>query len=198
MSALQPARTKGPTMALLTSDRSHKIEITIDYRTGRVTADERHESDNGLPFWIYHGHGTRMTHPGSVLDTDELASLWTEEMAAAVVAGYTDWWDGNNTCGTLTDDARKIVDDFSDLLISEVENLAAGWASWEVADWLEPSMPRRGDPVIFNIDGEEGLLTRENVGRIAARLESEARSECILLQGDVERYLTHFLDSQEE
>lgn len=164
--------------------------------TALIAVDSVHNSDNGVPFHVWHRRTLRYTGEAcscgvvSEASLNELASKLSP-LLDRVSAGHTVEWDGNNMKGQLTDDAQEASDEV-DRIVNEWE-----WQSdvevWDAADW------------VFNSDwkatgkqlGLSANSTDEDKKKACKQIEEWAERDGVVLQG-VAKSVDWFVDTLAE
>ena len=178
-------RERHPRLRLWLAPAQHEAQIV---------ADDRHCADTGTLISTIHGRTleleVELTQGALVVaDAEKIAALAAEAqpLVDRVVAGYDTRWDGSNTVGTLTADAREAWD----ALVGRWDELrdAETWTSdievYDAVQWLA--------------DGIDGLgisaaTTDEELAAMVAEVDSIARADGARLVGDGLEYLTSHRD----
>jgi hypothetical protein len=149
-------------------------------RNGIITAGYNAEIGRSVTFDVFHGR-TLSWEVAAGIRGDALADLLESEkmllLFKTVRAGHTLKWNGNNTVGRLTDDARAASDEIETALTALDEDESAMVAVWDVSQWLENNA--------FDDIWESGNSLTEAVTAV----EESAEAESVELDGNVERYL---------
>jgi len=165
--------------------------IELDCEGETLTADYNGEIGNAVPFAVWHRRTLRFDIP--ILTADAANRLLDEiaPLAQRVIGGYESVWDGSNHVGTYTDDAQRAIEEIENLcddLDFDSENDTIQY--WDVADWLnDPDWIKE-----FGLTAETG---NARVHEIAEQIISDAKSEGVLLDGDVAEYILNIRDDLE-
>lgn len=120
------------------------LELILRADGARVSVCNRQATST--PIDEYHAR-TRcviLLDAGQFVDLDYVRQMFAPggelaALAARVVAGMGEEWNGSNNVGTLTDDARAALEALDDWVAKDGRTLVAeGWTYWDVRDWLEP------------------------------------------------------------
>jgi hypothetical protein len=154
--------------------------IELDIQTGNLTAEVNGVVGGAVPFPVWHGIVRRYRIPALSADNANVLLEDVAPLAQRVLDGATIEWDGNNHVGRLTEDAQDAEIDI-EMLIDRIEP-EAHLQVWDVADWLG----QNGDREL----GISVASTPEELAALAAEIESDAAADGIVLNGDIEEYLT--------
>lgn len=82
------------------------------YPNGTVDVKANPEIGNAVPANVFHSLVIRVSLPGVSIQT-EARDFYAEhiKLIHRISAGMGEKWDGNNTVGTLTDDAREALEE---------------------------------------------------------------------------------------
>lgn len=89
--------------------------ISLDCRTGEVSADYSGEIGNAVPSTVWHGLELRFTI-NSMATADDITTMIEDNMSRfqAIVDGFEDVWNGNNWVGRFTDEAQRHIDELQE------------------------------------------------------------------------------------
>ncbi len=85
--------------------------IALDIRDGRMWADYNHEIGNAVPMSVHHELVLRWYMPPFLAATANRIMDTIAKDAQRVLDGASAEWDGSNTVGRYTDDARDAIED---------------------------------------------------------------------------------------
>lgn len=165
--------------------------LDLDPEQGRLseTVYFVHESENAVPFDVWHGRTYRIDIApetdavalGEYTRTPEAAALLSR-----IAAGYSTYWDGHNTRGRLTDDAREALDALTDALGALAMD---GVSVWEAEEWF-----------VDGVDADWNLspdTTDDEIEALAGRLADEAEADGQIVHGILD-YLTGARDEMRD
>jgi hypothetical protein len=147
---------------------------------GNVCAATDPEIGNGVPFDVWHRRALRWYIPASVRGdvlADFLESAEVVTLLERVHIGHSVEWDGNNHVGSLDDDAQSASDEFITLIEESFSDDDVATV-WPVDEWLFGGCTLR-----------DHWPNEKTLDEVVAELESEAESENIYIDGDVETAL---------
>jgi hypothetical protein len=91
--------------------RQMPIYLLVDWQTGEITAQVRNYHIGGVPARQWNGY-EHAIHLSANIDAERLAADIFEHYAEkldAVRSGWSEYYDGNNNKGTLTDMAQELL-----------------------------------------------------------------------------------------
>lgn len=158
------------TTTLWIAPESNRAGLRQDYRTGGSDMREWKNLDLARDIEGY-------PHPRKA--EKYLNSKKGQNLLSTIIKGHSQEWDGHNMLGQLSASAESAVTE----LISAIEALPSiDWACWDVADYLQ------------HADLVTAKTTDKQIQKIVAQVEREAKEENIILDGDIEKYLTEHRD----
>ncbi|HEY3363929.1 MAG TPA: hypothetical protein VGK74_02600 [Symbiobacteriaceae bacterium] len=161
------------------------ILLCLDTRDGSAWITHRNQCENGVPSTVYHGLvlewsiavTTDAQRFAADINTGELDALLTR-----IVVGASTRWNGNNTVGVLSDDARGAGEAVEQWLNDWDGTMPESGGLWEAGDWFQ--------------DGVEGFradMTDEELAALADSLDREALADNVVL-ADTLQHLRHLRD----
>lgn len=173
------------------------VYIWLDCRTRTCGAEYNAEIGNAIPFAVYHGHVRRYSIP--ILTAEAANTLMTELAPAFAVIcdGYSSHWDGNNTVGTLTEEAQEAETDMEADLERRPWDESELVNAWDAAEWLGGT---GGDQVIRQEIREHGgpECSDAYLSELVARFQADAEEDGVHLVGNVLEYLQGLRDDLRE
>lgn len=136
---------------------------------GAVTADSNGEIGNGVPMYVWHNRTLRWDVCNRVTGaalTAALESLRPE--FAAVHAGHSVDWDGNNYVGTLTEAADAAYDRIQQALEALEGDETACVSVWSANDWVHQCGERYAVTFIDGGDRARSISTCAEESHFAA------------------------------
>lgn len=100
-----------------------------------------------------------------------------QALLARICDGHSIEWDGSNMVGQMSDAGQAAVDELLAGIEAEVSD--SDWSLWDVGDWLAND----------DLGGLNAATTDDEMGAIAAEIESAANHDHVVLAGSVEDYL---------
>lgn len=150
--------------------------VDQEYRTGATTFAIWHSCE--LTFRI-NGH-PKADGMKEYLESDEVQSLLN-----TICDGHSIEWDGNNHVGHFTEDAlnakEKLERDLAEYYDSD------GWNFWDVDNWLQ-----------YGVDELTADTTDEEIKALAETIESDAKCDSVILNGDIVEHLTDRRDEMRD
>ena len=150
--------------------------VEIDCQAARIRAGYNPDIGGAVPFDVWHGHLQRCPISPD-LTAAEINDLMARiaPLAARVVVDYRSIWNGSNHVARFSDDASEAIDEIN-TVCGEIESSSGG--VWDAGDWLDQSTPDE-----YGVDAE---TTDERLAEIAERIERDARSELVTIEGTID------------
>ncbi len=99
------------------ADANYSLELIIDWAGGRIAIGERHESENGITFYRYHGHESAYSLPDAITISDwESLNEILQPLIDRAAAGYDARWDGGNHIAHFNGDATAAIAEINNLI----------------------------------------------------------------------------------
>lgn len=152
--------------------------LELDLETHDLGVCLYHQID-GVPMRAWHGITRRYRLPESIdaiALTEAINSGEFDDLFDAILAGSEIVWDGSNWEGTLSEAGYDAEDDLRDRLQDYIDYDIGGL--WDAGDWLHPCSAEDLGVTAGTPDYE--------LEELAAKLESDAESECVRLWGTLE------------
>jgi len=137
--------------------------IELNTRTGELAADYSREIGNAVPMTVYHNIDLRWNIPATAKAyTIDNAIDCLIDLFQIVLDGHSEYWDGNNYVGQLTDDASAASEKIQRELDAMMQDDEGGLIE-SLAEWIEPQpFPAEGQSVedfaaeVASSDGDDG------------------------------------------
>lgn len=161
------------------------LELILRADGARVSVCNRQAKYHGLTRCVI------LLDAGQFVDLDYVRQMFAPggelaALAARVVAGMGEEWDGSNNVGTLTDDARAALEAIEDWVAEYGRYLVAeGWTHSDVGDWLDEDAVRA--------DMTDGALDEW-----VQEAEQAAKADQVLLDGPVLDWAEKVRDEKRE
>lgn len=154
--------------------------LYIDPGTRTAWVQQDYPGQNGVPEHIWR-HRTLSYGIDTRPDQDALSEYLNGEEAQALLAAICDEhtveWDGSNMVGRLSEAGNAAVEEL--LAGIEAEVADSDWALWDIDEWFN------GAP-----DDLTAETTDEELAQLTEKYDYMARSDSVMLDGDVREYLT--------
>jgi len=161
--------------------------IWLDPSDGTMGANSDGEIGGAVPFDVWHGR-TRRYHFGNVPTATSANRLMEDikPLVERVCAGYSEYWDGNNTVGKLTDDAEEAETEIENAIaeLSDDDYLAV----WEVAEYYYNNSLADLGVTVESTDDE--------IKAAATKLENDADAEGVVIDGNIYDYIKERIESE--
>lgn len=168
-----PGQTSAQPAHVYLNPETGELSTAVDYTIGA-----------GVPVDVWHGRRLRWAIPALTesAQADLLEQL--HPLAARIVEGYSEEWDGHNTIGRLTDDAQDASNEARDLCGTYAyAHPDCVTRVWDAAEWLRDATAEELGITVESTD--------EQIEEIAARVSANASTEGVDVLEGLSRHLEH-------
>jgi hypothetical protein len=143
--------------------------LELDCETGVLSCDWIAEIGNAIPARVHSGHVARWEIPClSAASANSLMECCMDD-AQIIVDGFKTFWDGNNTCGCLSESGQDALEHIQ-RTCEEIDAEMCAVKAWDSADWFLGAEPSHHWVKAFGITGRS---TEDQLKCICDELQSE-------------------------